>query len=691
MGIYPVQQAFNGGEISPLLTARADQLRYQTGALRMRNVVPMAQGPATRRPGTRWLNTAADETPDAPVRLVPFVFSAVQARMLEFAPGKVRVWMPSGALVASGGAPYVVASPYTAADLPSMRVAQSADVVYIACPNHPPRKLSRHADNDWRFETIAFMPQTPTPTGVTGALTGGSGSDVVYRYVVSAVDATTGQEGLPCDPVTVRGPSLSSTVYVHLAWAAVPNALEYRIYKEKSGVFGFIGRAISGAVIFDDKNIAADAEDTPQNAKNPFTTTGEYPRAVFFWQQRLGWASSVNRPLTLWLSQSANFESLAASKPPKDDDGIEVTMAGQRQNAIAWVEGDRQLCIGTAGGEWTLAGQDDGALTPSNPMFVQHGSRGSADVTAVRAGSSLMFVQRGGRVVREFAYSFQRDGYEAQDVTLLTGVMAGRGVKAWAYQQEPHSVLWCVLDDGTMAGLTYLREHDVVGWHRHDTDGRIEHAACIPGLDGDELWLVVRREVNGQTRRYIERMDPFFDQPTPENAFFVDAGMTYEGPDVTELAGLDHLEGRTVAIFADGAVQPRRAVSGGVVTLDRPAAVVHVGLPYVSDIIPTRPEIPAENGTTLTRVRKISKATLRLYQSMGVLAGADEDHLHDVIGHDAADPAPPAFVTRDAMVTVDGGWTETATVLVRVEDPCPMTLLAVVYDVEIGSTTNSQI
>lgn len=694
--IYPVQQAFNGGEISPLLTARADQIRYQTGALIMRNAVPLAQGPVTRRPGLRFMGPAKEQGA-GPVRLVPFVFSAAQSRVLEFGPGYVRVWMDAG-LVSKNGQPYEVASPYGAADIAGLRFAQSADVIYIASRNHPPRKLSRHADDDWRFTTPTFMPAQAAPGALTlGTLgtTPGPGNET-YSYKVTAVSATTGEESLASPEGTITTTAMSSTYWVRVSWAAVPGAVEYRVYKRRYGVFGFIGRAVGGDTFFDDRNIGADTEDTVPEAKNPFTAAGEYPGLVFFWQQRLGFAGSDKRPLTVWLSQSAAFENLATSRPPQDDDGIEATLAGQRQNRFVWIEGDRTLCLGTEGGEWTLSGQEGGPVTPTSLQFQSHGVRGSEGVPAVRAGDSLLYVQRGGGVVREFTYSFERDGYVAPDLTLLTGVLRGRKVRAWAYQQSPHSIVWCVLDDGTLAALTFLREHDVVGWHRHDTDGVVEDVTVIPGGDAtasgtDTVWMLVRRTVGGQERRHVERMAPFFDEATPGNAFFVDAGLSYAGAPVMHVTGLEHLEGREVAILADGYVMPPRAVTGGGITLDRAASVIHVGLPYITDIIPTRPEIPAQNGSTLTRVRKIVGARLRLYRSMGVLAGADPDHLWDVLAHDAADPTHPAFVTGDRDVTIDGGWTDEATVLVRVADPTPMTMLAIVYDVDPSATSGGQI
>ena len=126
MPIFHTQNVLNGGEISPLLRGRVDQPRYNTGTRETLNFVPMPQGGATRRPGTRFLGRARNTSS----RLVPFVFSETQGRILEFGEKTMRVWLPDGTLVAdASGSPYVVESPFAATDLRSVRFAQSADVV----------------------------------------------------------------------------------------------------------------------------------------------------------------------------------------------------------------------------------------------------------------------------------------------------------------------------------------------------------------------------------------------------------------------------------------------------------------------------------------------------------------------------------------------------------------------------------
>ncbi|WP_297848627.1 hypothetical protein [uncultured Desulfovibrio sp.] len=689
MPVCHIQNVLNGGEITPLLRGRVDQPRYGTGAREMRNFVPMPQGGVTRRPGTRFLGMARDNA----ARLIPFVFSATQGRMLEFGDRSMRVWLPDGRLVADeDGAPRVFESPYAAADLRSLRFAQSADVLYFAHEGYAPRKLSRHADDDWRWTTPTFMPGIAAP----GALTlqaiekdyNGDDSTKQYTYAVTAVDKDTGQESNISPEAAITAKALNSvSLIIRITWRPVPGAAYYRVYKKKYGMLGFIGKANEDCT-FDDENIGADTEDTPPEHKNPFEKEGDWPSRVFFHQQRLGWASTVNRPITIWLSRTGEFESMAASTPPKDDDAIEVTLAATQANRIAWLQPDRQsLIFGTEGSEWTLSASEGVALTPSNAGFEMQTSNGGDDaVAAISAGGGVIYVQRGGRAVRQFAYNYGADKYLGQDLTLLARhMLRDTSIAAWAYQQEPHAVIWCVLSDGNLTGLTYMPEQEVMGWHRHDTDGRFRDVAVIPGVPDDQAWFLVQRHCG----LCVERLDAFFDSEELSEAWFLDSALNYQGAPVTRFSGLDHLAGRAVQVFADGGTVDGLTVDAdGGLTLPRPAGSVHAGLPYVSRLIPNLPEIQTQQGSSMMRNRKITAVRLRVYRSMSFMAGLDADRLVPIVDRHIR---AGAFQTRpffsdgtDLALDACGGWADETPLIMEVRGATPLTILALLTALDVS-------
>ncbi len=700
MPIFHTQNVLNGGEISPLLRGRVDQPRYNTGAREMLNMVPMPQGGTTRRPGTRYLGTAKSQTS----RLVPFVFSETQGRILEFGDKTMRVWLPDGKLVSSGSEPYVVSTPFAASDLRAVRFAQSADVVYFAHSSYPPCKLSRYSDNDWRWTTLTFMPSIAAPQQPALQILDKRANDdkpknpsrTDYSYLVTAIDGETGEESSASPAATIEAEALNSVDYhIRITWPAVSGASEYRIYKKKTGVFGFIGRASKDDTItatttlqyYDDKNIGADTEDTPIEHKNPFEGSGNYPSQVFFHQQRLGFAATANRPITFWLSRTGDFESMASSVPPKDDDAIEVTLAATQANRIVWLQPDRNaLAFGTEGSEWTLQSSEGVVLTPSTVSFqLQTTNGGEGTVSALSVGGGVLYVQRGSGAVREFAYNYSADKYLGQDLTILARhIIKDRDITAWAYQQEPYSTLWCVLSDGTFAGLTYMKEQDVIGWHRHTTDGSILDVAVIPGTPDDQVWFLVRR-AGGV---FVERLESFFDSDNLDDAFFLDSSLHYSGEAVDTFSGLGHLSGRTVQVFADGGTIDGLTVSaGGELKLKSPAKSVHIGLPYTSRVIPNLPEVQTQQGWTLMHNRKISAVRVRTYRSMSFLAGIAGNLSPIVDRHirGGAFSVRPFFSDgTDLNMETCGGWSSESPLVFEVSSATPLTILAIVTTMDIA-------
>ena len=825
MPIFHTQNVLNGGEISPLLRGRVDQPRYNTGAREMLNMVPMPQGGTTRRPGTRYLGMAKNQTS----RLIPFVFSETQGRILEFGDKTMRVWLPDGRLVSSGSEPYVVSTPFAASDLRAVRFAQSADVVYFAHQSYPPCKLSRYSDNDWRWTTLTFMPSIAAPQQPALQILDKRADDdkpknpsrTDYSYLVTAIDGETGEESSASPAATIEAEALNSVDYhIRITWPAVSGASEYRIYKKKTGVFGFIGRAskddtttatttlqgidIGGyrfsrtaddlyvsfisetvenpdgttntittgvkvgkksaiwnlypawynaslrklfvyhekflnipaawigvdnvpstyegeyknyaayigfgenpeypqgfqgdiqanpvfsytyAQYYDDKNIGADTEDTPIEHKNPFEGSGNYPSQVFFHQQRLGFAATANRPITIWLSRTGDFESMASSVPPKDDDAIEVTLAATQANRIVWLQPDRNaLAFGTEGSEWTLQSSEGVVLTPSTVSFqLQTTNGGEGTVSALSVGGGVLYVQRGSEAVREFAYNYSADKYLGQDLTILARhIIKDRDITAWAYQQEPYSTLWCVLSDGTFAGLTYMKEQDVIGWHRHTTDGSILDVAVIPGTPDDQFWFLVRRTAGV----FIERLESFFDSDNLDDAFFLDSALHYSGEAADTFSGLGHLSGRTVQVFADGGTIDGLTVSaGGELKLKSPAKSVHIGLPYTSRVIPNLPEVQTQQGWTLMHNRKISAVRVRTYRSMSFLAGIAGNLSPIVDRHikGGAFSVRPFFSDgTDLNMETCGGWSSESPLVFEVSSATPLTILAIVTTMDIA-------
>jgi hypothetical protein len=255
-----------------------------------------------------------------------------------------------------------------------------------------------------------------------------------------------------------------------------------------------------------------------------------------------------------------------------------------------------------------------------------------------------------------------------------------------AYQREPQSIVWCVRDDGVLLGLTYLKEQEVWAWHRHDTQGEFESIACITGSTRNELWAVVKRTVNGATVRYVERLSESIPTSDVEDQTHLDSYLTYSGTAAATISGLSHLEGMAVNVLADGSVEKNKTVASGQITLSAPASLVHVGLSYTADLELPDVEMQLQDGTAQGRLKKISNVILRLQDSRGGKIGTTFDGTLDEIPYDnptLLGVAIPLF-TGEKNVIVPGDFDTRGRIVIRQEDPLPLTILAVIREVTFG-------
>lgn len=686
------QPSFTAGELSPALWARTDLAKYQVGLKGAKNLFIHPHGGASNRAGLQFcgeVKASANKT-----RLIPFQFNTEQTYVLEFGNLYMRVWK-NGEVVVSGGVPYEVVTPYPSSRVDDLVVTQEADVMYITHVMHAPRKLSRLADDNWSLTVPTFAPSmtapgTPTVTkpGDTSGETGYTAT--VYRYKVSAVSAANGEESLPSNSGSVTNDLSIAGGINRVSWSAVAGAERYIVYKEDNGVYGYIGG--TEGTSFDDENITADLADTPQTGYNPFTGAGNYPRCSTFVDQRLAFASTLNNPQACWFSQSANYENFGYSRPRKASDGFEFRIRSRQVNEIRSLLQTRVLMVLTSGGEFVVSGGQDEYLAPDTIVVKNQGYRGASKVQPVVVGNVVLFAQERGGVIRDFSYEFTEDSFVGKDLTILARhLFEDRSIKAWAYAQAPYSMVWCVLDDGSLVSLTYIKEHDVWGWTRHETDGTFDDVTVVAEGQEDVPYFIVNRTIGGSVKRYIERLHTR-SFGTVENAFFVDSGLTYSGAPADEISGLDHLEGNEVVALADGNVVRGLTVTGGSVTLPFEASIAHIGLPYEATLMTLDLDMGQLRGlgTVQGRQKSVSEVTLRVEKTRGIWIGVD-DAARDsgkLIEYkqrstEAWSEAISAY-TGDINITSMWDWTNGGNVVVKQFDPLPMTILAIMPDVTVG-------
>lgn len=424
---------------------------------------------------------------------------------------------------------------------------------------------------------------------------------------------------------------------------------------------------------------------TTQWSEAAFSGVRGYPRTVCFHEQRLCFGGTAAQPNTIWCSRVDDFENFQLGT--KEDDAIQLTIASNEGNRITWMFSQKQLIVGTSGDEWTVGGATDSEpFSATNISARRQASYGSKYMRAVLLNDVLLFVQRRGRKVRELVYKFEQDGWVAPDLTVLSEHITQGELVELSFQQQPDAVLWAIRGDGVLIGMSYERDQEVVAWHRHITEGAFESVATVYGLGGDddEVWFSVRRTINGTEKRYIERFKPdfrsTFDNEAKDDWWYLDCAGRYEGAPATVITGLSFLEGKSVSILADGAAQPNKTVSGGQITLDKPASKVCVGLPYVSLLQPMKLDYDMQDGPTRGRKKRINRVEVSVYKSLGGQASTDGQEWLWMYPRDFDDPmdaSPPVF-SGDTEVVLAGNYSDDADIYLRQSLPYPLTIRALV-------------
>lgn len=683
--IRTLQRSFGGGVVTPEFFGRIDDVKYQTGLALCRNFIVLPHGPIANRPGFAFVRAVKDSSKKT--RLIPFTYSTDQTMVIEVGAGYFRFHTQGATLEASPGVPYEIANPYAEADLFDIHYVQSADVLTLVHPNHAPRELRRLGALSWSLTTISFVSTLSAPGGVSATHTAGTGTPVAttYKYKVTAVGAIGIDESLASAEASVSGDLLLDGAYNTITWSAVSGAQRYNVYKQSSGLFGYIGQ--TDGLSFQDDNIAADIGRTPPIQFNPFSGAGDYPGAVSYFEQRRVFAGTLNAPQNLWMTRTGTESNLSYSLPTKDDDAIAFRVAAREANTIRHALPLDSLVLLTGAAEWRVTSVNSDAITPSSVAVRPQSYIGAGNAQPVIVNTNVLYGAARGGHVRELAYNWQAGGYITGDLSLRAPhLFDGFDIKDIAFQKSPAPVAWFVSSSGKLLGLTYVPEQQVGAWHQHDTAGTFESVACVAEGAEDAVYAVVRRTINGQSVRYIERMAPrlFGEQ---ENAFFVDSGLTYDGPPADTISGLSHLEGCTVSILADGAVHPPRVVTGGVVQLEVEASVVHVGLPIEADAqtLPLAFAMRGDGAFGQARQKNVNKVFLRVYRSSGIFAGPSFDRLTEAKQR-TTEPygAPPALKSEEIPIVITPSWTDNGQVCVRQSDPLPLTLVSMSLEVSIG-------
>jgi len=736
------------------MLARVDFAKYANGLEKLENFILIPQGGIQSRAGLRYVAETKDSTVQS--RLIRFIFNITDVYMLEFGNLYIRFYK-NGEQLQDSGSPVEVVTPYLTSDLPNIKFAQSNDVMYLVDGRNSIRKLSRTSDTSW---TLAVVSGDPPPSFVkaqdlntTLAPSASTGNDITFTagsavFLAADIDKEILSAGSVAVIKTVGTPSTETgtdtvTADITTDFADTSTILSgswtlfgspaTNITPDKQGPVGGsinlildaagwrstdVGKFVklnngyielnkfTSTTVMD--GIVKAVLDTTEVGTsglwslndNSWSTANGFPRAIAFHGQGLWLGGTTAQPRTIWRSSFFDFEDFNAGVD--DDDAIDKTVA--TRDPILWLSSQRDLTLGTLGAELLLGASPTVPLTPTSGDIVPQTEEGSADIQPINARGVTLFVERAGKKLNEFIFSFNIDKFDVTDLTVLAEHMAGTGTQGFtemAYQKEPYSIVWLTRGDGQLAGMTYLREHQLVGWHRHTTgaSGSFESVDTIPITGIDQTWVIVKRTVNGSVIRNVEYFDESFHGTSTQwlwSRLTTDSAVVYNGTETSTITGLGHLEGETVEALSNGMLDGEHTVSGGQITLNFAATEAEVGLMFTPEATTVRPEIAGLGGETI-QGKDVSWARLvvRLADTLNGTINDTTPMETRVAGATTGDPmdaSPPLFtgdIIQEGIESFDAGDSDDlrgrqGRINIKQESPLPITVLGLFGELNVN-------
>ena len=652
-----IQTNFVVGEIDPLLRGRIDLNQYYNGLQKATNVVVQPQGGARRREGLQYISTLPANLASQAVRLVPFQFNVNDSYMFAIVPGRVYIFKNKALVtnINASGNDYLAVAAFTAAIIPGLKFAQSADtIIFVQEDMQPVRFVRGGTDASWTVSSLTFekIPQyaftITSSTPAAGHLTpsGTSGNVTLVSQNAYFVAGDVGQ-------------------YIYANPQGRAKIVEYvdnRTVKAHTEIPFFNTDLIQQGNWFKE----AGYEDTWSAGRG-------WPRSATFHEGRLFLGGAKSRPTTIWGSWVNDFFNFEYAEG-LDDEALEATIDTSQLNTITDIYSGRDLQVFTIGGEFYVPQALLDPITPSNFIVrsaTKIGAKNNFPVIGLDSGT--LFLQRQGKSINELLFTDTEATYIANNVTLLSGHLVKNPVdmalKRATSTDDTDRLFVVNGDDGSIMNISLLRSQNVIAPSQLTTDGQFKAVA----VDVDTVYVVVKRSINSADAYYVEA---FNRDLTLDCASFANTS----GASAT----VAHLVAKSVKIIRDGVLEADQTVpAGGLVTFATAAtASWRVGLNYNIQIQTMPVEAKLQSGTIRGFKKRIIEINADLYQTQAMTINDNQVEFRQ-FGEDVLDKA----ITEYTGVKRAGpllGFTDEGTITVTQPIPLKFNLLNLEYKISVG-------
>lgn len=575
---------------------------------------------------------------------------------------------------------YEIPTPYAESDLSGIKFAQSGDILTLTHPNYAPRELRRNGATDWTLVTSSFGSTLSAPSiSSVSATTATSPSDTQsYSYVATTVSD---------DQLDESVASSASSATNQLFDTGARNTITFgstgrrNVYKLSGGLYGYIGQTTTTTLV--DDNIAADVSRTPPDNQDPFAS--DYPRTVAYHEQRKVFAGTASLPQNFWMTKTGTENNLDYSIPVRADDAISIKVASLESSTIRHVVPLDDLILLTDSAEWRVSPVNGESITPTTISAKATSYIGANNVQPVVVSRTVVYAAARGGHIRGLGYDFEANSYVSVDLGLRAQQLFDyKSITDLSYGKSPTPIVWAISSDGNMLGLSFVPEQQVYAWHTHSTEnGTFESCAVIDEGDDSICYTIINRTIDGSTVRYVEALASRYYANLSEYVG-LDSSICYSGSSTDTFSGLDHLDGETVYALVDGAVQGPFVVASGAVTIEEAGETVCIGIRRTADM-KTLPMVAEMQAYAQALVKSVKKVTLRIWRSGRFFAGEDIDNLYEAkLRTTESYGEGLSLQSGEHEVHIGGSWNDMGQVIVRTQDPTPLTVSAMTLHVEFG-------
>lgn len=622
--VINLQTSFNSGVLDPRLAARTDVKHFYQGAAEAENVQSLPQGGMKRRPGFKYVDAINEEA-----RLAAFAFNVEQTYLLVFTVNNIAVYMDD---VFQAD----ITTTYTVDELFELQWTQSADTMIIVHESHQPKKVVRGLTHtSWSISNIDI---TNIPK---------------YKYSKYQTKLTAALTTAGTTATVASTTDFSASGFISIKH-------EVMSYSGKTATtFTGLGRGADNTTA-----VAHAVNDVAFDTEAVWSATRGWPKSATFYQGRLWFGGSGSRPQTLWGSVTNDFYNFDVGSS-LDDEALDLTLDTDQVNAITAVYAGRHLQIFTTGGEFSI---NDLPITPAKSSVRRQSLFGSSYIPPKSIDGATIFVDRTGKSVREFLYAYAEDAYTSGTVSLLASHLLNSPIDMDTLRgtgSADANYVYFVNYDGTVAVYNSLRAQEVGGWTKWTTNGYIESVSVVV----EEVYFIVARYIDGVLKRYLERLDP---------DSYTDANVRKTQTSSATVTGLAHLNGEECRVRSNGSILNNSTPSSGQITMDSAGSEVEVGLNYNTKIKTMPVNQDFQDGSILTRRKRIVRVDVNLYESLGV--SVSDEYMSDrSFGMNLGSGVEPFTGIKEIFLL---GYTDLAQIEITQSDPVPMTLLGIGLEVE---------